>query len=119
MLPGQYRLRRSKLFQKTLSSGKALCHTPYFTMVGLPRLYESVVPIRFGLIVSKKVSNRAVQRNRVKRRLRSLIRENLLLADSEALKPYIALVLIARKEILGASYSEIQKLLLNAMDKIR
>jgi len=119
MLPGQHRLKRSKLFQKTLSTGKVLCHTPYFTLLGLPRLYESLTPIRFGLIVSKKVSNRAVHRNRVKRRLRALIRETVLPTESEKLKPYITMVLIARKDILEASYSEIQKLLLNTLDKIR
>lgn len=109
MLPRQFRLTRSSLFPKTLESGVRLCSTPYFLVLGLPRAYESPTPTRFGFIVSRKISNRAVRRNKIRRRLRELVRTFVIPRYYDRTAPYIAVVFIARKGILDAPYSELQK----------
>ena len=56
---------------------------------------------RFGFVVSKRLGN-AVQRNKLKRRMREAARLQLGLV-----KPGYDLVVIARKQINRASYAEV------------
>lgn len=112
MLPRRFRLKRSPLFTKTLASGKVLCSSPYFLVLGLPRLYQSEAPTCYGFIVSKKVSNKATVRNRMRRRLREALRQKTGISQPIAkFHPYIAVVFIARKGILEASYATLQQAL--------
>jgi ribonuclease P protein component len=60
---------------------------------------------RFGFVVSKRLG-KAVQRNRIKRRMREAIR--LRMAH---IKPGFDLVFIARQPIQQAGYGEIERLL--------
>lgn len=60
---------------------------------------------RFGFVVSKRLG-KAVQRNRIKRRMREATR----LCASQ-IKPGFDLVFIARQPINQASYSEIERFL--------
>jgi ribonuclease P protein component len=116
MLAKRFRLNRCSLFPKTLDAGKKLCNTPYFLTLGLPRSYESGTPTRFGFIVSKKVHNRATRRNKVRRRLREIVRDVMLKQHPQKIRPYIAVVFIARKGILEASYHELQTALQKCME---
>lgn len=63
---------------------------------------------RFGFIVSKKIHKRAVQRNRIRRRLRELVRTWLLTERREAMSQYRALVFIARSGSLEAGYQDLK-----------
>jgi len=117
MLPQAFRLKRSGLFQKTLASGKVLCQNPRFLVLGLKRVYESPTPTRFGFIVSRKISNRANVRNKVKRRLRELVRALIKTPWMEPLAPYIAVVVIARQGICDTSYGELHALLLQCLKR--
>jgi len=58
--------------------------------------------LRLGVVTSKKVSNRAVDRNRARRRLREAFR-NL----RDELHGEADVVLIGRRNILGATQSEV------------
>ncbi len=116
MLPKQFRLKRCSLFSKTMASGKTLCNTPYFLVLALPRIFTSSVPTRFGFIVSKKVSNKAVKRNKVKRRLREMVRNNIIPREWPQLNSYITIIFIARRGILEASYNQIQTALMKCLE---
>ncbi|MCF7907191.1 ribonuclease P protein component [Patescibacteria group bacterium] len=59
---------------------------------------------RWGIIVSRKVDKKAVIRNKIKRRLRAILRENI---NSWPLQKDI--VLIARPQIKELSFSELKK----------
>jgi len=117
MLARQNRLKRSPLFPKTMGSGVRLCASPYFLMLALPRQFESDTPTRFGFIVSKKVSNRSNKRNLARRRLREVIRTEILPQNPEWLKTYIAVVCIARPAILEAQYAQIKAHMLRCVTK--
>lgn len=117
MLPRQHRLKRSPLFPKTMGSGVRLCESPFFLLLALPRQYESDTPTRFGFIVSKKVSNRSNQRNLVRRRLRELIRTEVLPQHPQWLDTYIAVVCIARPAILTAQYAQLKTHMLRCVTK--
>ncbi len=117
MIPRRFRLKRSVLFKKACTSGKVIGHTRYFTLLGLPRLYQSDTPTRFGFVISKKVCNRAVGRNKVRRRLREIVRLEVIYPFAERIKPYIAIVLLARRTITEASYQELRQALTDCLAK--
>lgn len=68
MLPREHRLRSNRDFQRVYRIGRSWAHP-------LAALHLAASPSgrRFGISVSKKVGN-AVRRNRVRRRLREVIR---------------------------------------------
>ncbi|MGE0199397.1 MAG: ribonuclease P protein component [Candidatus Melainabacteria bacterium] len=117
MLAKPNRLKSPRLFERLLRGGRqtadrgavvclgknnlfvvyALRHDPQFTGV--------LAPTQFGLIVSKKIDKRAVVRNRIKRRLRDLIRRQVLpLLARQASLPFRAVVIIARDGLKDAPF---------------
>lgn len=69
-------------------------------------------PCRFGFIVSKKVSTKAHERNKIKRTLREIVRGNLASA-----KNGYDYVIIAKSGILKASRSTIESELMESLVK--
>jgi ribonuclease P protein component len=59
---------------------------------------------RFGFVVSKRVSMNAVDRNRVRRRLREIVRQAPILKGWDQL-------LIARKSIVEADFQSIREII--------
>ncbi|MCC7300354.1 MAG: ribonuclease P protein component [Verrucomicrobia bacterium] len=59
--------------------------------------------LRLGVVSSKKVSNRAVDRNLARRRLREIFRQH----RAEITAP-VDLVIIARRNLLFASHEEVE-----------
>lgn len=59
---------------------------------------------KIGYIVQKKIAPKAVTRNTIERRCRSVVR-----SLTENLNPQKVYVLQAKKDILNASFKEIQK----------
>ena len=60
--------------------------------------------LRLGVVTSKKVSNRAVDRNLARRRLREIFRQH-----RAGLSGAVDLVIIARRSLLSASYADIER----------
>lgn len=92
MLPKEYRLRKDKDFQSVYWKGKVFQNN--FFIVRILKNNQQVS--RFGFVVSAKVSKKATERNRLKRRLRELIRLNL-----NKFETGFDVVIIAKKSALA------------------
>jgi ribonuclease P protein component len=68
--------------------------------------------LRLGVVTSKKVSNRAVDRNFARRRLREIFRQH----RAELSGP-VDLVIIARRSLLSASCAEVEQEFLRLAEK--
>ncbi|MDB4939728.1 MAG: rnpA [Candidatus Doudnabacteria bacterium] len=71
MLKKTNRINKTRDLQKVYRSGKTL-HTPALVIK-----FVSGAKTRVGMVVSKKVSKKAVERNRIKRALREKMRNGL------------------------------------------
>ena len=100
MLPKENRLTKKKDFDIVFKEGKSV--KGEFLLVKI--LKSHLKKSRFGFIVSKKISNKAVERNKIKRRLRK--------AFSDRLKSFsgsLDVVIIALPGILEKNFSEIEQ----------
>ncbi len=105
MLPKQNRLTERSDFERLKKEGRLVRGKLLF----LSFLKNNLSFCRIGIIVSKKISNKAVERNRIKRVIRRAVRNNIL----PFFKGY-DMVLVARRSILGKEErieSEIKELL--------
>lgn len=68
--------------------------------------------LRLGVVTSKKVSNRAVDRNLARRRLREIFRQH----RAELSGPF-DVIIIARRNLLSASYEEVEREFLRLAEK--
>ena len=73
MLPKKNRLIKNQDFDRVFKKGKGLKEGFLFLKI----LKNDLEISRFGFVVSNKVSNKATVRNKIKRKLRNLVREKL------------------------------------------
>ena len=99
MLPKQNRLTKRKEFNYIYKNGKAT-HSNLITIVSVP---SKIATPRIGFSVSNKVGSAPV-RNKVKRRLREIVKARLT-----KLKPNQNLIIIAKLNITEANYQQMQK----------
>lgn len=102
MLPKKYRLS-SKDFVSIKKEGRRV-FGPLFGLLIKEEEEETENEPKFGFIVSKKVDKKAVIRNKIKRRL-----DQALLFYLPRIKPNAKAVFLAKKTLVDASFSEIQK----------
>ena len=69
---------------------------------------------RFGFVVSKKISNKATVRNKVKRRLRDAVSGVL-----KGIKKPVDVIIIALSGIETREFSEIQETITNIFKKVK
>ncbi len=98
--PKSARLTRSPEFQRVRRLGSPYFGR-YFIMNVLSAVPETTVP-RVGLVTSRKVGN-AVNRNRVRRRLREIVR-----VDLPKLRPGTWLVLVAKRPAVEATFADLR-----------
>ena len=75
-------------------------------------------PTRVGFVVSKKIHKRAVIRNKIKRLLRENIRLIIKYEKFKPLNNYQSLIFIAKEEIIGKNFTQIEKSILILLNKI-
>lgn len=97
----KYRLRRNSDFQQVRRNGKFYASP----LMALAFLRNELDHSRFGFVVGKKLGT-AVQRNKVKRRMREATRLRL-----HQIKPGFDVVFMARFPASQASYAEIERFL--------
>lgn len=114
MLSKINRLTKKKDFEAVFKNGKSL--KKYFLLFRI--LKNNLKESRFGFVVSKKISNKATVRNKVKRRLRSAVlgqfKKNKLPADNWC----VDLVIIALPGIEKKEFSEIREIIKDSFKKI-
>jgi ribonuclease P protein component len=99
MLPKNYRLRNEKDIKALFANSKSVFD------VGLGMRYKKnqSPQSRFAVVVGTKVSKKAVDRNRIKRRVRGVLEKNI-----ESLKGGYDVVLIARPQALTMDAKELR-----------
>jgi len=101
MLGKELILKRRKDIELVMKKGY-MHQTPLFGM--LVYSGKEAINKRFGFITSKKISKRAVDRNRIKRLLTEAVRRNI---DKFEDKKWV--VFLAKKGLLGLKYEEVEK----------
>jgi ribonuclease P protein component len=100
MLKKELRIRKQKDFENVFEKGFYLSDR-FLTL----KATENKMPFsRFGFVVSKKISKKAVERNRAKR----LMSESIRLTN-EKIKPGFDIVFISKSGIVNKSLEEIKE----------
>lgn len=106
MLSRQYRLQKDKDFELVFKEGKIFSSKFLFLKLRKNNLKDS----RFGFILSKKISKKSTVRNKIKRKLREIIRKDL-----DKIRAGFDVVIVVKPEIISKNYRdmsiEIEKLL--------
>lgn len=109
MLSKKNRISNRQLIAKLLAKGKVYqCN--YFTVKYLP---SDKPGSQFAVTVSKKVSNKAVERNKARRQINEAIRPNL-----ESISSDIVAVIIAKQSILKSNYQELTEEIAKFLNQI-
>ena len=99
MLKKQHRLNKNKDFESVFKNrGSA-----YAPSLGLRLAANGLENSRFAVLVSKKVSKKAVVRNKIKRQIRNILREDYL----QIIKGY-DVVIVCLPTIATKTFAEIQ-----------
>ena len=129
VLPKPNRLKAKGEFKRTLF-GRRLCSNQYFVLYGLAAqpaagsfgIQNTPLPLRptrVGFIVSKKIHKRATKRNRIRRRLRELVRLYLRKHQLQSFSGYRAFVFIARPDALSVNFQDLKYKVERCLDQIR
>jgi ribonuclease P protein component len=110
MLKKENRLTKNNDFDNVFKRGRSA----YFDILGVKAVPNSLNTNHFGIIVSNKVSKKAVERNKIKRQIRAIIENELFL-----LNVGYDIVIIVFKPILAKNYEEIKAVLWFNFRKLR
>lgn len=115
MIPRRFRLQTHQAFPQIYSRGKRRSGS-LMGLTYLPRfsLGTEIPSSQIAVVVSKKVSRRATQRNRVKRRIRAALYPLL-----SQIRPGYWIVFSARQLILKAAWVEIRQEVIRLLEKGR
>ncbi len=108
MLPKENRLKKKKEFEMVFKNGRSIKGQDFF----LKYLGNGTNKTKIGFVVSKKVSKKAVERNKTKRRLREAFR----IIDEE-MKDGISIVVVAYPSLKARKFSEIRQEIEGALKK--
>ncbi len=110
MLKKENRLTKKKEIEKVFQEGKS----SFDKITGIKCLENKNKINRFAIVISSKISKKAVTRNRKKNQLREIIKINL-----NRLKPGFDFFVLGLSGIIDADYHDIEKSLLGHFRKLR
>lgn len=122
MIPRANRLKHMKDFEILFNEGRfvggALVNAKVWKIdpEKHPRRDYAADDLKIGFLVGKKVHKGAVRRNRLKRQMREVVR---LLLKEEKLKSGFMVALMAKQEMLGKEYKEIEKDIHAALERAK
>jgi len=108
MLKKENRLKKKKDFDSVYKKGKTIAGKLVFLKI----LKNNLDISRFGFIISKKISKKAVIRNKIKRKLREIIKK-------EIIKKGFDIIINTNLEILNKDYNEIRLEIRNLFKKAK
>ncbi|MCP6719293.1 MAG: ribonuclease P protein component [Patescibacteria group bacterium] len=108
MLADKNRLRKKKDIEKVLRKGKSFKQDFLILKVNRGELKQ----VRFGFVVSKKVSKKAVIRNKIKRRLREIMKSKI-----DELKKGLDIILIVLPKTETKDFLEIKEVVEKLLKK--
>lgn len=112
MLPQQNRLKKTRDIEIVMENGRFFSgHTInlkvwFINPDQFPKRGYTKQDLKFAFVVGKKVHKSAVNRNRLKRQMREVVR---LLLKGAKLRPGSMVVVMAKKEMLDATHKDIEK----------
>jgi ribonuclease P protein component len=110
MLKKINRLTKDKEFDRAFKKGRS----GYDKIVGVKITANDLEINRFGILISAKISKKAVIRNKIKRQIREIIR-----LEMDKLKQGNDCVIICLPEIVSKEYGEIEKSILGHFRKLK
>ncbi len=112
MLPRLYRLKKKSDFDRLLKKGKL--NSRFGEFLAIRFICNNQQNSRFGFLAAKKNFKKATLRNKIKRRLREMVRQKLSLV-----KPGYDIVLIARPGIENKRPAEVKESLEILLEQAR
>lgn len=109
MLPKKNRLTLDKEFNNIFKNGRS----SYNDIIGIKAIKNNLTVVRFGIIVSNKISKKAVERNKVKRRIRSII-----LSEINNIRPGYDCVIITLPKIITEDFPKIKLSIINHLTRL-
>jgi ribonuclease P protein component len=108
MLPRQHRLTKNKDFENVARNGRGV----FGKGLGIKWLKNNLLVSRFGIVVSLKVSKKAVIRNKIKRRLRAIVWQEI-----KKIKSGYDIIILTKPEIKEEDYWQIKNKLEILLEK--
>jgi ribonuclease P protein component len=108
MLPKENRLKKEKEFEAVFKGGRTLKGKNVF----LRYLINGTDKTKVGFVVSKKISKLAVERNKIKRRMREVVR-----LKKKDMKEGLSIIIVSLPQIKGKDYREIREDLESLLSK--
>ncbi len=110
MIPKENRIRKKEDFARLFKKGQIFHSKGVSAKVGR----NSKNAVRLGFVISTKVSKKAVKRNKVRRRLRTILGKRL-----EQLKPGLDIAILTRKDVMDMSFKELEKSVEHLIEKAK
>lgn len=108
MLPQRNRLKKNRDFKKLFEKGKSSKEDFLYLKVKKNNLESS----RFAFVVSKKISKKAVIRNKIKRRLRELVKIKLT-----QIKKGLDIIIVVTPGFEVSDFLELEEIINNLFNK--
>ncbi len=110
MLKKNNRITKDKEFEKIFKKGKG----KYSSILGIKVINNNLEDSRFGIIVSTKISKKAVERNKIKRQIREIIKKYLPNVNIGK-----DIVVITLPKIKEANFEQIEKSFIFCLKKLK
>lgn len=112
MLQKEHRLKKKRDIEIVFENGKFVpgelvnAKVWHVDIQKFPKRGYAKDDLKIAVVVGKKVSKRAVDRNKIKRRIREVLR---LLIKQDVFRLGNMIVVMAKPDALGATYQDIEK----------